>query len=156
MVNYFLCFFWLWTRLSNWFVKHAWQLTNTCSTLTNILNLFLANVCILYPLEIPELWFSGVFRGYQMGTSARNGLMLCWMCSMTSTRVNLVSLVLNLNILHANSTHKWRFFINNFTHLFLCGLQPLGSKYLLQTKNYSKNKNFLVSLDVHVRVHTRG
>ena len=39
------------------------------------LNPFLANVSILYPLKTPEnLWFSGVFRGYKMGTLARNGL----------------------------------------------------------------------------------
>ena len=143
MVNYFLCFFWLWTRLSNWFVKHAWQLTNTCSTLTNILNLFLANVCILYPLEIPKLWFSGVFRGYQMGTLARNGLMLCWMCSMTSARVNLVSLVLNLNILHANSTHKWRFFINNFTHLFLWWVAAAGKQVSTTNEKLFKKQEFL-------------
>ena len=38
-------------------------------------NLFLANVPILYPLKTSEnLWFSGVFRGCQMGTLARNGL----------------------------------------------------------------------------------
>ena len=40
-----------------------------------VLNPFLANVPILYPLKPPEnLWFSGVFRGYKMGTLARNGL----------------------------------------------------------------------------------
>ena len=40
-------------------------------------NPFLASVPILYPLKTPEnLWFSGVFRGYEMGTLARNGLML--------------------------------------------------------------------------------
>ena len=39
------------------------------------INPFLAYVPILYPLETPEnLWFSGVFRGYKMGTLARNGL----------------------------------------------------------------------------------
>ena len=37
-------------------------------------NPFLANVPILYPLKTPEnLWFSSVFRGYKMGTLARNG-----------------------------------------------------------------------------------
>ena len=36
---------------------------------------FLANVLILYPLKTPEnRWFFGVFRGYKMGTLARNGL----------------------------------------------------------------------------------
>ena len=39
------------------------------------LNPFLANVPILYPLKTPEnLWFSGVFRGYKIGTLAGNGL----------------------------------------------------------------------------------
>ena len=38
-------------------------------------NLFPANVPILYPLETPENQrFSGVFRGYKMGTLAGNGL----------------------------------------------------------------------------------
>ena len=38
-------------------------------------NPFLVNVPILYPLKTPEnLWFSGVFRGYKMGTLERNGL----------------------------------------------------------------------------------
>ena len=48
-------------------------------------NLFLANFPILYLLKIPENlpWkhqksqrFSGIFRGYKMGTLARNGLIL--------------------------------------------------------------------------------
>ena len=40
-----------------------------------LFNPFLANVPILYPLKTPEnLWFSGVFRGYKMGTLARNRL----------------------------------------------------------------------------------
>ena len=40
-----------------------------------LINPFLANVPILYHLKTPEnLWFSGVFRGYKMGTLARNGL----------------------------------------------------------------------------------
>ena len=34
-----------------------------------------ANVPILYPLKTPEnLCFSGIFRGYKMGTLTRNGL----------------------------------------------------------------------------------
>ena len=41
----------------------------------NIINLFLANVSILYPLEIPENQrFSGVFRDFKMRTLARNRL----------------------------------------------------------------------------------
>ena len=40
------------------------------------LNSVLANAPISYVLKTPEnLWFSGVFRGYRMGTLARNGLM---------------------------------------------------------------------------------
>ena len=40
-----------------------------------VFNPFLANVPILCPLKTPEnFWFSGVFRGYKMGTLARNGL----------------------------------------------------------------------------------
>ena len=39
------------------------------------INLFLANVLILYPLKNPEnLRFSGIFRGYKMETLARNVL----------------------------------------------------------------------------------
>ena len=39
-------------------------------------NSFLASVLILYPLKTSEnLGFSGVFRGNEMGTLARNGLM---------------------------------------------------------------------------------
>ena len=35
----------------------------------------MVNVPILYPLKTPEnLWFSGVFRWYKIGTLARNGL----------------------------------------------------------------------------------
>ena len=41
----------------------------------NAINPFLANVPISYPLKTPEnLWFSGVFRGDEMGTLTRNGL----------------------------------------------------------------------------------
>ena len=37
------------------------------------LNPFLTNVPLLYPLKTPENhWFSGVFRGYKIGTLARN------------------------------------------------------------------------------------
>ena len=40
-----------------------------------VINPFLANVPILYPLKTPEsLWFSGLFREYKMGKLARNGL----------------------------------------------------------------------------------
>ena len=41
----------------------------------NLINPFLTNVPILYPLKTPENQrFSIVFRGYKMGTLARNGL----------------------------------------------------------------------------------
>ena len=41
----------------------------------NLIKPFLATVPILYPLKIPEAFsFPGVFRGYKMGTLARNGL----------------------------------------------------------------------------------
>ena len=41
---------------------------------TEYFNPFLANVPILYPLKTPQnQGFSGVFRGYKMGTLARNG-----------------------------------------------------------------------------------
>ena len=40
-----------------------------------VFNPFPANVSILYPLKTPQnLWFSGVFRGYKIGTLAKNGL----------------------------------------------------------------------------------
>ena len=42
-----------------------------------VLNPFLTDVPILYPLKAPEnLWFSGACRGYKMITSAKNGLMI--------------------------------------------------------------------------------
>ena len=43
--------------------------------LITVVNTFLANAPILYSLKTPKnFWFSGVFRGYKMGTLARNGL----------------------------------------------------------------------------------
>ena len=43
--------------------------------LQRLINLFLVNIPILYPLKTLEnRWFSGVFRGYKMETLARNGL----------------------------------------------------------------------------------
>ena len=45
--------------------------------LKTIINPFMANVPITCPLKTPEnLSFSGVFRGYIMGTMARNGLII--------------------------------------------------------------------------------
>ena len=41
------------------------------------INLFRANIPILYPLKTPEnLWFSDVSKGYKMGALARNGLII--------------------------------------------------------------------------------
>ena len=43
--------------------------------LVSMVNQFVANIPILYPLKTPEsLWFCGFFKGYKMGTLARNGL----------------------------------------------------------------------------------
>ena len=45
-----------------------------CETV-NKFNSFPVNFPVLYPMETPgTLCFSGVFRGYKMGTLARNGL----------------------------------------------------------------------------------
>ena len=42
-----------------------------------VINPFQANALVLYTLKTPEnLWFSGVLRGYKMGTLATNGLMM--------------------------------------------------------------------------------
>ena len=47
-----------------------------------LLNPFLANVPILYPLKTPENQrFSGVFRWYKMGTLVRIGLIKLQPCS---------------------------------------------------------------------------
>ena len=46
----------------------------TYSNGVNFVKPFLAIVLILYPLKIPEASrFPGVFKGYKMGTLARNG-----------------------------------------------------------------------------------
>ena len=40
----------------------------------NFLNYFWAIFLFLYPLKTPEnLWFSGVFRGYEIGTLTKSG-----------------------------------------------------------------------------------
>ena len=50
----------------------------------------LANVPILYPLKTLEnLWFSGSFRGYEIGTLARNGLRQCSDCINEAFRGNI-------------------------------------------------------------------
>ena len=57
------------------------------------LNPFLANVPILYPLKTPKnLWFCGVFRGYKMGTLARNGLMNTYLMLFQFTYASVVSM----------------------------------------------------------------
>ena len=49
--------------------------TSVVELFWKIINPFLANVPILYPLKIQENQrFSNVFRGYKMGTLARIGL----------------------------------------------------------------------------------
>ena len=59
--------------------KNVLPLRPTKITLNSPLNPFLANFPILYSLKTPEnLWFSGVFRGYKMGTLARNESILCF------------------------------------------------------------------------------
>ena len=45
------------------------------STKTSHFNPFLVNVLILYPLKTQEnLWLSGAFSEYKIGTLAKNGL----------------------------------------------------------------------------------
>ena len=63
---------WTWQNLwktdfQKFYLFHSWIMC--------LINPFLANVPILYPLKTPEnLWLFGVFRGYKMGTLARNRL----------------------------------------------------------------------------------
>ena len=48
-----------------------------CYERVKCVNPFMTNVLMLYPLKPPgNLWFFGVFRGYEMGKLARNGLIL--------------------------------------------------------------------------------
>ena len=45
-------------------------------TIYVLTNPFLANVSISYPMKTPKTpWFPGVFKGYKMGTLAKNGLL---------------------------------------------------------------------------------
>ena len=56
------------------FVIHKVE-TSQETVIVKRFNPFPANVPILYPLKTPENHgFSGVFRGYKMGTLVRNGL----------------------------------------------------------------------------------
>ena len=51
------------------------QISSVFVTIDRVINLFLANVFILYTLKTPKkLLFSGILRGYKMGTFSRNGL----------------------------------------------------------------------------------
>ena len=81
--------------------------------LLQLINPFLANVPISYPLKTLEnLWFSGVFRGYEVGTLARNVLM--WTKQQTSLMINFNSVmwgimrqfVLKLNITPERTEHN--------------------------------------------------
>ena len=57
-----------------------------------MLNPFLANVPILYPLKTPENQkFSGVFRGYKMGTLART-VLISVLSRLLKCATNLVNL----------------------------------------------------------------
>ena len=63
-------------------------------------NPFLANAPILYLLKTPEnLWFSGVLRGYKMGTLARNGISEKWSgFKQTNTSSNLTIATLEIGV----------------------------------------------------------
>ena len=50
---------------------------NKCNDTQKVINPFLANIPILYPLKTSESQrFSGVFKRYKMGTLARIGLII--------------------------------------------------------------------------------
>ena len=64
-------------------------------SLVPVVNPFLSTVPILYPLKTPENQrFSGVFRGYKMGTLARNGLRMLRRSLWLKTTVLLVFFML--------------------------------------------------------------
>ena len=72
------------------------KVSNICLRQYIFINPFLANVPILYPLKTSEtLWFSGVFRGYKMGTLAGNGLKGC---SFTETKGPCKYFVFGVNL----------------------------------------------------------
>ena len=64
-----------------------------------IIELFLTNVCTLYPLKTPEnLCFFGVFRGYKMGTLARNGLNnFSWLCELSRLKSDIIGWKSDIN-----------------------------------------------------------
>ena len=60
---------------SIWSVNLPFALNGTYIISSLCVNLFMANVGILYLLETTEnLWFSGIFRGYKIETLTKNGL----------------------------------------------------------------------------------
>ena len=64
-------------------------------------NPFLANASILYPLKTPENQrFSSVFRGYKMGTMARNRLISL---TVLSTCIVLRDHFVNINKFSGNT-----------------------------------------------------
>ena len=105
-----------------------------------MVNPFLANVPILYPLKTPENQkFSGVFRGHKMGTLARNGLKTIlsnildtWKRTLTERQFSLFSSssFLNTGITSAN--------------LSLFGKQPLSNEVL---SNFNKHRDVKINAD---------
>ena len=105
------------------------------------LNLFLANVPILYPLKTPENQrFSGVFRGYKMGTLTRNGLnnlirLVSWNCEIEIIRdikdikfaQNMISEIVRKNLI--SETGNFKAFCSNasrFLNIFECSAAILA------------------------------
>ena len=76
-------------------------------------NPHLANVPILYPLKTPENQrFSGVFRGYNMGILARNGLQILFDCTklIDWKLINLIDLQSGENRCLSETTIVWEYF----------------------------------------------
>ena len=64
-----------WSVLSCIWIEYRKIQIFTPKCTSDLLNPFLANIPILYPLKAPENQrLSGVSRGYKMGTLAGNGL----------------------------------------------------------------------------------
>ena len=99
----------------SWFNRGLWIkiIEKIGITLRGLINPFLANVPILYPLKTPENQkFSGVFRGYKIWTLARNGLRNRKYV-VASIKVNVVIADLSLFI------HSLIFIYNYFTFVFV-------------------------------------